>query len=226
MTDEKLIEEAASAIHSVAESGASWLDARMADKAQHRAEARAAFAVFEKAHTPTDDERELSERLVARHLPLSAPSDTAANIVRHLLEVGLLRRSEVSEPRDRDPRQRAEYLAASKADAAMADWRPPPEPQGEPSDCAATPADWLDHAECYPCKLPKGHSGDHETDTMTWAEPQGEPSEVEFPFTHDGVKIEQDDGGLWITVNPHEPPRWLGPKALAALRAAGFGGTR
>ncbi|MGW9268350.1 hypothetical protein [Microbacterium sp. NPDC055599] len=45
------IEAAARAIHSVAESGASWQDARMADKEQHRAEARAAlcaaFAVAE-----------------------------------------------------------------------------------------------------------------------------------------------------------------------------------
>lgn len=53
-----------------------------------------AAEVVEKEHTPTDDERELSERLVARHLPLSAPNSTAANIVRHLTEVGLLRRSE------------------------------------------------------------------------------------------------------------------------------------
>lgn len=107
--------------------------------------ASAALAVFEKAHTPTDDERELSERLVSRHLPLSAPSDTAANIVRHLTEVGLFRNSEVPEP----------------------------------------------------------------------------SAEVEFPFTLNGVTIEQEDGGLWITVDEHDKPRWLGPRALAALRAAG-----
>lgn len=59
VVDEKLIEEAAIAIHSVAESGASWFDARMADKAQHRSEARAVLAVFEKALTPTDDKREV-----------------------------------------------------------------------------------------------------------------------------------------------------------------------
>lgn len=67
---EKLIEEAASAIHSVAEGGAPWTDARMADKDQHRAEARAALAVFEKALgeatvTPTAHEVTTDERVNA-----------------------------------------------------------------------------------------------------------------------------------------------------------------
>jgi hypothetical protein len=60
--NEKRIEEAASAIHSIAESGASWTDARMADKDQHRAEARAALAVFEKARTTTAHEVTTDER--------------------------------------------------------------------------------------------------------------------------------------------------------------------
>ena len=59
---------------------------------------------------------------------------------------------------------------------------------------------------------------------------QGEPTdaqEVEFPFTHEGVTLEEDDGGVWVTVGASEfttgehRPYWIGPRALAALRAAG-----
>lgn len=59
--------------------------------------------------------------------------------------------------------------------------------------------------------------------------PRGEPSgaQVEFPFTHGGVTLEQDDGGLWVQLDANEfttgehHPYWIGPRALAALRAAG-----
>lgn len=125
---EKLIEEARDAMiaHYLSSPGYEWNWHEMAS---------IALAVFEKAHTPTDDERELSERLVARHLPLSASSDTAANIVRHLTEVGLLRRSEVPEPVT-PPR------AGSRPGTTTTDATPHPdpaggessEPQGEPSD--------------------------------------------------------------------------------------------
>ena len=54
----------------------------------------------------------------------------------HLIEFDDLRAvldaasESVARQRDSDPRQRAEYLAASKANAAMGGWRPQP---GDPS---------------------------------------------------------------------------------------------
>lgn len=54
-------------------------------------------------------------------------------------------------------------------------------------------------------------------------EPQGESSdaqEVEFPFTHEGVTLEQDDGGIWVS-DAGGSSYWISPRVLAALRAAG-----
>lgn len=112
------------------------------------ADLRAKLAVFEQAHTPTNDEREtlLLEKIkTAGHVmsegmiyPYSDYPVKAIPYTRFLDMLAGFRRPEVPKPLDRsDPRQRSEYLAASKADAAMADWRPRvevPEPQGEPTD--------------------------------------------------------------------------------------------
>lgn len=50
-----------------------------------------------------------------------------------------------------------------------------------------------------------------------------EPFKVEFPFTNGDVTLEQDDGGLWVTVGTGAP-YWIGPKALNALITAFTGG--
>lgn len=50
-------------------------------------------------------------------------------------------------------------------------------------------------------------------------ETKTEPFKVEFPFTDGDVTLEQDDGGLWVTVGT-SAPYWIGPKALSALTAA------
>ncbi len=153
--NEKLIEEAASAIHSVAESGASWGDARMADKDQHRAEARAALSVFEKALgeatvTPTDDEREdMIAFLLRDHNFEESPwgrTYTDAEIA------AALRRTEVPEPNAETThrgtfghvwpcplfyvgnwkRGDEEYYPAAECSNAAVCERP--KPQAEPSD--------------------------------------------------------------------------------------------
>lgn len=57
----------------------------------------------------------------------------------------------------------------------------------------------------------------------TCPEPQAESSdaqEVEFPFTHEGVTLEQDDGGIWVS-DAGGSSYWISPRVLAALRAAG-----
>lgn len=52
----------------------------------------------------------------------------------------------------------------------------------------------------------------------TWAE--------EMPTEHYGVRLEPDDGGLWVTVTPRpgtgdvSKPYWIGPRALAAIELA------
>ena len=73
MTDnKKLVEEAAKAIDPGAWYGGVAYDPRWAGEAEHRRiaarrQAHSAFAVFEKALTPTDDEREaLADRLARR----------------------------------------------------------------------------------------------------------------------------------------------------------------
>ena len=49
-------------------------------------------------------------------------------------------------------------------------------------------------------------------------------TEIEFPFEHEGVLLEEDDGGLWVTVRDGSgedtKPYWIGPRARRALRAA------
>lgn len=111
MTNERLIEEAAQAIHSVAESGAPWTDARMADKDQHRAEARAALAVFEKAiaaftDTPTDADEVNSEREALRQSIMHGlgglvlgyvPAHILDRAVNHVFAAGF-RHAEAPEP--------------------------------------------------------------------------------------------------------------------------------
>ena len=42
---------------------------------------------------------------------------------------------------------------------------------------------------------------------------------VEMPFEYEGVMIEQDDGGIWVTIDEFEP-RWIGPRTLKALEEA------
>lgn len=83
------------------------------------------------AETLTDVAKRIgaSERLVARHLPLSAPSDTAANIVRHLTEVGLLRRPEAPAPvfPDQSIAEAVEIMREAETHRTTR-----PEPQGEP----------------------------------------------------------------------------------------------
>lgn len=50
------------------------------------------------------------------------------------------------EPRDRDPRQRAEYLAASRAEAAMGDWRPKKEPSTHDDQCEVNDPEYMTSA--------------------------------------------------------------------------------
>ena len=60
MTDEKLIEEAAAtiAVSELVRTHRTWGDLIEPQKDEYRRVARATLAVFEKAHTPTEDERE------------------------------------------------------------------------------------------------------------------------------------------------------------------------
>lgn len=145
---EALIKEAAKAMY-FEDCGV----AALGDDAEpFREMARVAFAVFEKAHAPTDDEREAQGWREAE-LYASADGDARDDFMTGWRTADRLRRSEV------------------------------PEPQGEPTDA----------------------------------------HEIEFPFTHEGVTLEQDYGGVWVTIEGGSVyrPYWIGPKALAALRAAG-----
>ena len=44
--------------------------------------------------------------------------------------------------------------------------------------------------------------------------------QVEFPFTHDGVTLEHDDGGVWVS-DGGGSSYWISPRVRAALRAGG-----
>lgn len=44
---------------------------------------------------------------------------------------------------------------------------------------------------------------------------------VEMPFEYEGVRIEQDNGGIWVTIDEFEfEPHWIGPRTLKALEEA------
>ncbi|MGM7677655.1 hypothetical protein [Microbacterium sp. A94] len=125
MVDDSVIEEAAQEI-SVAKMHGEWTDA-----------AHAAFAVFEKAYAPTDNEQEAAaERIIGRHLSRlskregwseddTAIGGQAANIVRQLTEAGLFHRCEVPEPQGEpsDAQVRAAIDAWHRTEGAgHADW--------------------------------------------------------------------------------------------------------
>lgn len=143
--DSELIEEAAAAIHAVAEGGAPWLDARMADKDQHRAEARAALAVFEAAQKPAGDEREARLEQVRVLVGMMSPWQVSPEQIENLQNVlGGLRRHVSPEPSahgcclhdakvvERPDFEMPEYL---DVDHPSGERQPAwPEPQTEPTD--------------------------------------------------------------------------------------------
>lgn len=200
MTNDKLIEEAAKALY-FEDCGV----AALGDDAEpFREMARAAFAVFEKAHAPTDDEREALARVSewADWLEDGAPLKPSMVTV-----IGMARRSEVPKPQG-EPRHFAPYGSTN----ALCDETVPRQVAWD-----ETTGEYADHR----FTVKRSRTTCAECQWRMAPEPQGEPSDkIEFPFTHENVTIEQEDGGIWITVEP-DRPRWLGPKALAALRAAG-----
>lgn len=85
---EKLIEEAAEAI------AREWRNVR-----SHEDMARAAFAVFEKAHTPTDDEREALVAILEAPLTEESHGRTFSEMLADVILIRFgFRRSEVPEP--------------------------------------------------------------------------------------------------------------------------------
>lgn len=127
--NEKLIEEAAKAIFEVNNRQDMTQWPRSSYQAVYRERARAALAVFEKAHTPTDDEREAlaklldeidSEWLMGEARP-PYPSEMAHELI--LRGVGF-RRSEV-------PKPSVEHSAHEFCDNRLGCI---PKPQGEPSE--------------------------------------------------------------------------------------------
>lgn len=209
----------------------------------------AALAVFEKAHAPSDDEREvLLDELEAwqRHTGDAA----LGNLLRRVGSA--IRRSEAHAPTDDFPHghpeidptdDEREALRIAHLDARQAAYRKEvedwfvdhdsapeiagnaffrgwdaavdggfrrsevPEPQGKP--CGATPDEYLDHAECYPCELEAGHEGDHTADSpsggFVWPEPQGEPSDAQVEAEHlrlayDAMRKEYDEYRQWVRI--------------------------
>lgn len=98
MTDQKLVDELEKALTDEAYDGGMGALSGEEFSELVRTLAVTAAEVVEEVHTPTDDERERAERLVARLLPARQTPGTAANIVRYLTEAGLLSHSEVPEP--------------------------------------------------------------------------------------------------------------------------------
>ncbi|QOC59431.1 hypothetical protein SEA_LIFES_108 [Microbacterium phage Lifes] len=161
MTNERLIEEAAKAVEKVPYHA--WHDVT---RAGAREIARATLAVFEKAHTPTDDEREAEVKSysgwdadeVARYPRVAA--DVIEQLRTRLLDE--FRRAEV-------PEQSAE---CPKCGVRVADQTPSTfythhdetcggaleEPQGEPSDAQVTAALHALYAVQHPHSAPGGLS--------------------------------------------------------------------
>ena len=114
MTDERLIEEAAKAIRN-AGGGVpfAWESLPEGHREYRRTQARAALAVFEAAHAPTDDEREALQDalkyLDTLHADRQIWYDDYSNL--HDLVSSALRRSEVPEP-----------SAEPKHDESCAEW--------------------------------------------------------------------------------------------------------
>lgn len=100
MTHEEMIEEARKAVHAaIPGSGPydSWLPARSLGSDFLGDIAKAAFAVFEKAQAPTDDEREEIVRVIGGHVDL--PVSSRLVIARSILAAGF-RRPTQTEPTD------------------------------------------------------------------------------------------------------------------------------
>jgi hypothetical protein len=138
--DPKLIEEAAKAIYVERwGSGAGW---ERGSRKPYRKQARAALAVFEKAHTPTDDEREALLRAMRAGwakrqewwTTTEAPADAPTNdefLADAILTAGF-RRSEVPEPS-----ACASCLGMCGGGRHCCENCEHAEPQGEPSDAQA-----------------------------------------------------------------------------------------
>lgn len=118
--NEKLIEEAAKAIWAATDA-LTWEQTSEDLRDSCRVEARAALAVFEKAHTPTDDEREGDEKAILNALYDSRESftgvgaevgtDETAILVDYVPEIVLalgFRRSGATEPQG-EPSDAPEY---------------------------------------------------------------------------------------------------------------------
>lgn len=128
MTDnEKLIEDAAKAIH----------EALLA-KGGYRGGAEAALAVFEKAHTPTDDEREALWKVIDKErrgwVRMGSGDST---VLRDVILASGFRRSEVPEPSGK--RHAWQCMVPYSPEGSCAEpgcgcWCHKGEPQGEPSD--------------------------------------------------------------------------------------------
>lgn len=126
MNREELIEEAAKAIwiakNEITDrewADSAWAELTMPDDWNHEAldaldEARAALAVFEQAHTPTDDEREALANLIRRDFYRvdGLPDDEDRAIADVVLEAGFRRTVQATTPTEDE---RAEWTATLEA---------------------------------------------------------------------------------------------------------------
>lgn len=142
--------------------------------------------------TPTDDELQLAERLVARLLPARQEPGTAANIVRYLAEAGLLRHSEVPEPSD----SHDEHHDDEVPEPSTEDWdNRDDEVNGETRGFVS----------CGRCawSMSRGLFADlHEHERTHDSDPQGEPSDADLTkFANDAhhrmVDEAEADGGWY-----------------------------
>lgn len=193
MTDERLIEEAAKAIWIARHADGdlkwgevAWSELTTPDDWSEEAleaveQARAALAVFEAAHAPTDDEREALDRIIEPYFDRAVDYDDGSRddegLRDDILAAGF-RRSEVSRPADsfdasstplgRFGRAVSERFAGSSE---------VPEPSAEPKHDASC------GERCNHCTICGEHTlyGSHCPDHPNRPEPQGEPSECSNP---------------------------------------------
>lgn len=128
---EELIKEAAKAMLDDSHGEGTWEHREQIEEELYLRRARAALAVFEKAHAPTDDEREALAYLITAHRfrerglsgAIGEPEVAVARPLADFLVAEGFRRSEVPEPSAEQPK----HLCAAHPFGC-------PEPQGEPSD--------------------------------------------------------------------------------------------
>lgn len=178
MTDnEKLIEEAARAILASEgigpeEDGTYWGEATWPNAVK---DARTAFAVFERAHTPTDDEREALERVLLTSFDYADIDPSVRELSDAILAAGF-RRSVVPEP-SAEVDELREQIEKLEADLGQ---------QIDRTEELHNIADRLSWAIA-----PMSEVGEHSSandpwenaieyaESRVWAEPQGEPSDAQ-----------------------------------------------